>query len=314
MEKALIIQKLEKIKTEVDSLITNVQAQPETTTTTTTTATGGSKKALIVGINKYDPALNADLNGCVNDSYNIINILTKFGFDENDMNILRDYNATKANILAGLDSLVSGVVTGDQLVFYYSGHGSQVRDIDGDEISDNLDEIICPTDLDWNDPLTDDILAASFKQVPEGAQLTFVCDSCNSGGISGSGGPSRFALGGDDKRFLEPPPEVQSIIDMKPVLSVNKIGQKAITGISTQRHILFAASSESSYSYEGNFNGKTQGAFTWNFCKTVRGNPTLQWSEYERIVRQRLASQGYPQEPQLISKPGNFLLQLFGEM
>ena len=47
---------------------------------------------------------------------------------------------------------------GDVLVFHYSGHGSQVPDRHGDEVDDGLDEIICPYDLDWDDPFTDDDL------------------------------------------------------------------------------------------------------------------------------------------------------------
>ena len=50
---------------------------------------------------------------------------------------------------------------GDVLLVHYSGHGSNVPDNDGDE-ADGRDEILCPTDLDWKDPLRDDWLRKTF--------------------------------------------------------------------------------------------------------------------------------------------------------
>ena len=74
-----------------------------------------------------------------------------------------------------------GASPGDSLVFHYSGHGSQVPDRNGDETTDRLDEILCPYDLDWDRPLTDDDLAAACANVPQGALLTVILDCCHSG-------------------------------------------------------------------------------------------------------------------------------------
>ncbi|KAE9446983.1 hypothetical protein C3L33_21141, partial [Rhododendron williamsianum] len=41
--------------------------------------------------------------------------------------------------------LMEGCQSGDSLVFFYSGHGSQVPDFDGDE-ADGFDESLCPVD------------------------------------------------------------------------------------------------------------------------------------------------------------------------
>lgn len=57
---------------------------------------------------------------------------------------------------------------GDYLVFHYSGHGSQIRDRDGDELNDNMDELICPYDIGWDDTfITDDDLN---KALPVGQE------------------------------------------------------------------------------------------------------------------------------------------------
>ncbi len=140
------------------------------------------RKAFLVGINRYpDPRNN--LKGCVNDALLMAKTLREqFGFTgPSDVTLLTDERATTANIRKGLEGLVSGAAPGDSLVFHYSGHGSQVRDIHGDELSDNLDEILCPYDLDWNHPLTDDDLAEICREVPKGTLFTVILDCCHSG-------------------------------------------------------------------------------------------------------------------------------------
>jgi hypothetical protein len=55
------------------------------------------------------------------------------------------------------------------------------QDIDGDELSDSLDEILCPYDLDWNHPFTDDDLAEICREVPGRGPFTVILDCCHSG-------------------------------------------------------------------------------------------------------------------------------------
>jgi len=69
------------------------------------------KKAFLVGINKYS---GSPLRGCVNDVVMVFQILTtKFGFKTEDIFIITDYEATKANIISGLKRLTQGVQSGD---------------------------------------------------------------------------------------------------------------------------------------------------------------------------------------------------------
>jgi hypothetical protein len=156
------------------------------------------KKALLVGINRYlDPG--NDLKGCVNDVRQMAETLeSRYGFPgDGNMRTLTDARATTKAILDGLAWLTAGVSRGDSLVFHYSGHGSQVPDRNGDETTDRLDEILCPYDLDWEHPLTDDDLAAACANVPQGALLTVILDCCHSGT-----GLRDFALSGN---FNYPP-------------------------------------------------------------------------------------------------------------
>ena len=140
------------------------------------------KKALLVGINRYPDPRN-ELKGCVNDVRQMAETLkSRYGFPgDGNMRILTDARATTKAILDGLAWLTAGASPGDSLVFHYSGHGSQVPDRNGDETTDRLDEILCPYDLDWDHPLTDDDLAAACANVPQGALLTVILDCCHSG-------------------------------------------------------------------------------------------------------------------------------------
>ncbi len=127
------------------------------------------KKALLVGINRY-PDPGNELKGCINDVRQMAETLkTRYGFPgDGNMRILTDARATTKAILDGLAWLAAGASPGDSLVFHYSGHGSQVPDRNGDETTDRLDEILCPYDLDWDHPLTDDDLAPPAPASPRG--------------------------------------------------------------------------------------------------------------------------------------------------
>lgn len=139
------------------------------------------KKALLIGINKYH---DAPLRGCVNDVVLMYHVLTnKYDFNNNDIKVLTDHNATRRNILEHLEWLVRGVNSGDKLFFHFSGHGSQVpvdNWTNSDDI-DGLDEIICNVDLDWDNPIRDHDLGGIFHRLPKGVTTTAILDCCHSG-------------------------------------------------------------------------------------------------------------------------------------
>lgn len=139
-----------------------------------------AKRAVLIGINRYRIP-GADLRGCVNDVRNIRTALTRyFGFRSRDIAVLTDFRATKTAMQRAISTLVASGRKGDVLYLHYSGHGSNVPDRDGDE-ADHRDEILCPTDLDWKDPLTDDWLRRTFNKLRARVNLTVVMDCCHSG-------------------------------------------------------------------------------------------------------------------------------------
>lgn len=139
-----------------------------------------TKRAVLIGINHYRIP-GADLRGCVNDVKNLQGVLTRYyGFKADDIAVLTDLAATKKAIQAAIEELVCQGQPEDVLLLHYSGHGANVPDDDGDE-ADNRDEILCPTDLDWKDPLRDDWLRATFDKLRTGVSLTVIMDCCHSG-------------------------------------------------------------------------------------------------------------------------------------
>ena len=162
-----------------------------------------SRKAVVIGINNYDVRA-PKLNGCVNDALQMADMLRRhFAFENANIRVVTDERATQEAILARLEWLVADARGGDQLVFHFSGHGSQVADRDGDEL-DQLDEIICPYDMDWDHPLTDDVFERYFARLSSEVSLTVVLDCCHSGT-----GLRDVRLNMVD-RFLLPPPDIRS--------------------------------------------------------------------------------------------------------
>ena len=163
-----------------------------------------ARKALLIGVNKY-LIPGADLRGCVNDIKTMRELLREFyGFQDQDIVTLQDADATKLAIEEGYENLLKGAQAGDVLYTHYSGHGSNVPDKSGDE-ADHRDEILCPTNLDWKDPLTDDWLRHKFDTLPNGVNLTVVMDCCHSGSNTRELRPPDLAEMETRQRFLPCP-------------------------------------------------------------------------------------------------------------
>ncbi|KAG6819765.1 hypothetical protein H0H93_008875 [Arthromyces matolae] len=106
----------------------------------------GRKKALCIGINYLKQP--HELRGCINDARHVRDFLIKtWGYRAGDIVLLSDDSPnprelpTRQNIIDAMRWLVRGAKTHDSLVFHYSGHGGQTKDLNGDEI-DGYDEAV----------------------------------------------------------------------------------------------------------------------------------------------------------------------------
>ena len=139
------------------------------------------KRALLIGINYLGTP--SQLSGCINDINNVGSYLFNVR-KYNSFLVLTDYTRikpTKANILQAFNSLFTNVRAGDELWFHYSGHGSLLRDTNGDEES-GFDSCICPIDYERSGFISDDVIRQMLAQrVPSGVKLYIVLDACHSG-------------------------------------------------------------------------------------------------------------------------------------
>ncbi|WP_077961397.1 caspase family protein [Ensifer adhaerens] len=147
-------------------------------------------RALLIGVGNYEnlPARFV-LNGPRNDLRAMQALLTdRLGFDASSIRVLQDEQATRAEILASMNTwLVDGTKPGDRVYLYFSGHGLQVKDTDGDE-ADGLDEALAPFDIaeggtDWQGAILDDEVDGMLGRL-NGRAVTMVVDACYSSAVS----------------------------------------------------------------------------------------------------------------------------------
>jgi hypothetical protein len=138
-------------------------------------------KALLVGLCSVDPASYhgwdgvAGCWGCENDVDSVEGILAPLDYD---IDILKTAAAKKEDILDKLNEAATELKNGDIFVYYFSGHGGQQLDENGDE-EDNHDETQCA----YNGELIDDQLNEVWLKFKAGVRIVMISDSCNSGTV-----------------------------------------------------------------------------------------------------------------------------------
>lgn len=156
-----------------------------------------TRRAFLVGINKYKPKITpkspyrtewTNLRGCINDveAMKAILLSSLFDFKPENVHVLKNEAATKTKILADFKRiLIDSTSTGDICFFYFSGHGSRVKNSKSKE-RDKMDETLVPAD--WYQgvgDIHDKQLKKLFNQVlDKDAHLTVIVDACHSGSIS----------------------------------------------------------------------------------------------------------------------------------
>lgn len=269
------------------------------------------KKAFLCGINRYEIP-GADLRGCVNDVENMSDVLIDlYGFDQADITVVTDLRATKAKIQCGLEDLVAGAEAGDVLYFHFSGHGSNVPDQDGDE-ADNRDEIFCPTDLDWRDPLRDDWVRRLLDRLDEGVNLTFVSDCCHSGSITRAIQPPDA-----DKleRYLPCPRDLFAAESSRTLRGETRGGRRARESAAAATdvkevdltEVLITGCRADQTSADAYLDGDYHGALTHSLASALRdANGDISYRDLHRQALARLAAGNFSQTPQLEGKAAHF--------
>ena len=291
-----------------------------------------SQKALLVGINQFTPPINP-LHGCINDTIMMQGLLKEtFGYQEGEIRVLNDAQATNKAICDNLSWLLSEYEGGghDVRVFHFSSHGTQVDDQTGGEEWDCLDEVIVPYDHDWNNPFRDDDLRQIFNTIPKGVNFTFIADCCHSGSIQRGILDANIPF---SPRFLVPPPEITARIaekirqrdqdanswladqlsaqlqgippdqwaeKMKESLNTltKRYKQNNYAVVRTSRHVLLGACEDRQTAADAQIDGDYRGAFTWALGKAIKENSgKLTYDSLIKAAASHLAK--FDQHPQL---------------
>jgi hypothetical protein len=236
-------------------------------------------RALLVGINDYTASTLAahpqsapvpgrdwpNLGGAVNDVNTMRDMLvTLYGFDRNDIVTLIDQAATREAVLGTIEQrLVNPAAKDDVILFYFAGHGSQVRNSLSEE-RDKLDESLVPADSRAGAAdIRDKELRMLFNRILDrGARLTVILDNCHSSsGARGLGTGAR-------PRGVKP--------DLRDVADGVTVPRPESRGA-----LVLAAAQDVDTAWETrDAEGKFHGAFSWAWMRAMRdsasGEPAME--------------------------------------
>ncbi|CAK0766136.1 metacaspase-1 [uncultured Gammaproteobacteria bacterium] len=232
----------------------------------------GQRHALIIGINDY-PLPQHRLRGAVTDARNMERLLIdSFHYQPDQIKLLIDRDATRDAILTAWKTwLIAGTKPGDEVFFYFSGHGSQVPDLDGDE-PDGLDETLVPADVGddgqggWANMIIDDEIDKLLAQLTD-RHVTIVVDSCHSGTITRGMG---VGVGNEDGRKDFPP--VAGHPSPQPISTrAVDAGRKGSSFVEARPNlVVWSAVAPDQVALEENKANPISGVFTTRFIRGVR--------------------------------------------
>lgn len=265
-------------------------------------------RALLIGIGRYAHLLPArQLRGPLPDVQALADVLsTAYAFDS--LLVLADEQATRQGILDALTALVNAAQPGDFVLIHYSGHGSRVPDLHGDE-PDGWDSSLVPYDGRDSDGLIPDILddelnpflgrLVNERQVGD---LILFFDSCHSTGMTRTD-ESLFPA---QPRSLEPPPAAARLMETEAAAIV----AAPVWQPGGEQFIAFYACQSAETAFELSFDADTvHGALTEALLRALRGREVKSYRDLWESVARRMAQTAPQQHPQV---EGHLDRALFG--
>jgi hypothetical protein len=218
-------------------------------------------------------------------------LLKQYGFNDQEIKVLADAQATKQAIVDGLKWLMDAAGAGNRLLFHYSGHGTQLP-IDARTVVDS----ICPVDFDFTPKhaVTAKDFASIFSAIPLGTQFNWLSDSCYSGDLTRALLPQ-----GAKARYLPPPPDVQQAIAA--ALRTENVRMFRFESSSPLHGGFISGCGPNETSADAAFRvfGKIRynGAFTYFFLQEVKGQTVLALTKLAHVIISDLRRGEYTQTP-----------------
>ncbi len=260
-------------------------------------APGTVRRALLIGIDTY---VLKPLDGCVADAELMATVLReRFAFDEQNITLLRNRDASRTAVLAAFDQLVAATQSGDTALFYYAGHGSLGATDDGTEASGSDSTLNV-----WEDPredVYDDEIHARLQALGERTPHTvMIIDACHSGTIARDADASA-----PKERWNVPVSRAQ-----RPVLD---LGPHAVASRATDSYVLISACRDDEIAKESaktGDDGSAHGALTFALAQALlQAKNGATWRDVFEPVARGITRQYADQHPQI---EGNADRELFG--
>lgn len=239
----------------------------------------GTRTALLFAINDYTGSQN-DLNGCLTDQKEMLHLI-EGAYPGFVIKLFSDSTVTVAKFTTEVAKAIGLLKAGDFLLIHYSGHGTQVYDTHGDE-EDGYDEALYL----YDGTVIDDDIGKSLKNIPEGAVVFFMLDSCFSGG-----GMKRFHT---CKSKFVPHPDYPEMRKKKRI----RIPREEM------RYLVMSGCQEDQTSSDAYINGKYCGAFTYHAIQTFA--PGITYIQWLTRIHKYIPCKSYPQNPTLEGKTDLF--------
>jgi len=235
----------------------------------------GSKIALIFTIGNY-PGSQNDLDGPPYDSENVLNFLIDNYPDFAIINY-SDSEVTRSRFENTIKAQISTTKSGDILLIYYSGHGT--NGYDSSEPDGYKEGLYLYDGTYWDDQFT-----AILQNIPTGAKVIIALDSCFAHGSTEPKGNPRVYR---KSKFVPTQKISKKLKRIKPILKSDMMN-----------YIVFAACGEDQTSADAVINGKPCGAFTYFWLKAWNKNFNyINWNnETVRLIK---TSNQFDQKPNL---------------
>jgi hypothetical protein len=151
-------------------------------------AARGEDRALLIGVGR-SAQFEEKLNGVSLDIGMMSELVHLMGFKSHEIKVLEHEQASATNVYNAIENwLINGVRADDRVLFYFSGHGSQIPDENDDE-DDQFDEVLLLYDTvlaekrgqqTLNGVLLDDHLNHMLARM-KSRNILVILDACHSG-------------------------------------------------------------------------------------------------------------------------------------
>jgi hypothetical protein len=218
-------------------------------------------------------------------------MLKRYGYKKNNITVLLNDKATKANVVNALSVMCNNAKAGDYIYIHFSCHGQQMIDDNNRDEPDGLDEALIPYDArrrysrgiyEGENHLRDDLLGVFLNKIrtKTGAKgnVTVVLDACHSGTADRNGDDEWYARGtsyifAPDSCRIQPPDNKSMSFHLEKGENLASI-------------VVFSACKpdEINYEYKSGVDSTYYGSLSYALCKVLKTNREKSNAEFYKLL------------------------------